>query len=448
MTRTIIQLYRGTTAQNDAFTGAAGELSFDTTLNQVRVHDGSTQGGHIISGKHPDLFDWKWADHELNDANWLRADTFSWQSGSFYKVAFNELFNDIYISTSWYASGHANVYTKSPTPAAGDTVYSDSACTTSVGTVTSYDELGNSIVYSGTTYTYNSNTYVTPTSETVEGYTVSVYTGHSGRKITIPSYETAVSNIYTATGIAWYYIIDVPNKRFKLPRTKHNKYKALLPVSTANSDTITTSNYPGMLIGGASGASGFQTNPHMLVMAGSARDVAQDYATTNVVSNSAWLPSNLKADTEQDTDQYKYLYFYVGNFTQTALENTAGLNASLFNGKADTDFGNTSMIDYVIEKQDPTALNGYTWYRKYQSGWVEQGGRVSGSNTAATINFPIAMADGNYYINGHVYGNTDQNTNWIKFGTRNTTGTTYVTGYGANNLWALTTVWEVKGKAA
>lgn len=29
-------------------------------------------------------------------------------------------------------------------------------------------------------------------------------------------------------------------------------------------------------------------------------------------------------------------------------------------------------VDYVIAMQRPTADNGYTWYRKYKSGWVEQ----------------------------------------------------------------------------
>tara|TARA_R100001443_G_scaffold65635_1_gene74857 strand:- start:1163 stop:3079 length:1917 start_codon:yes stop_codon:yes gene_type:complete len=43
-----VQLRRGTAAQNNAFTGAIGELSFDTTANQVRVHDGSTAGGFKI----------------------------------------------------------------------------------------------------------------------------------------------------------------------------------------------------------------------------------------------------------------------------------------------------------------------------------------------------------------------------------------------------------------
>ena len=42
---TILQLRRGTTAENAAYTGAAGEITVDTTLNKVLLHDGSTQGG-------------------------------------------------------------------------------------------------------------------------------------------------------------------------------------------------------------------------------------------------------------------------------------------------------------------------------------------------------------------------------------------------------------------
>lgn len=42
---TTIQLRRGTTTQHDSFTGSVGEITVDTTLNTVRVHDGSTVGG-------------------------------------------------------------------------------------------------------------------------------------------------------------------------------------------------------------------------------------------------------------------------------------------------------------------------------------------------------------------------------------------------------------------
>ena len=43
-----VQFRRGTATQNDAFTGAAGEVSVNTTNNSIRVHDGSTAGGHEL----------------------------------------------------------------------------------------------------------------------------------------------------------------------------------------------------------------------------------------------------------------------------------------------------------------------------------------------------------------------------------------------------------------
>lgn len=45
---TILKFRRGTTTQNNAYTGAAGELSIDTSLNKIRVHDGSTAGGATV----------------------------------------------------------------------------------------------------------------------------------------------------------------------------------------------------------------------------------------------------------------------------------------------------------------------------------------------------------------------------------------------------------------
>ena len=54
--------------------------------------------------------------------------------------------------------------------------------------------------------------------------------------------------------------------------------------------------------------------------------------------------------------------------------------------------------DYVIESQTPTAENNYTWYRKYKSGWVEQGGIGTISNNTYTANFPCTMIDTNYFV--------------------------------------------------
>ena len=42
---TQVQFRRGTSSENDAFTGALGEVTVDTTNDTIRVHDGSTAGG-------------------------------------------------------------------------------------------------------------------------------------------------------------------------------------------------------------------------------------------------------------------------------------------------------------------------------------------------------------------------------------------------------------------
>ena len=47
---TVLQFRRGTTAQNNSFTGSAGELSIDTDLEVIRVHDGSHPGGYPLIG--------------------------------------------------------------------------------------------------------------------------------------------------------------------------------------------------------------------------------------------------------------------------------------------------------------------------------------------------------------------------------------------------------------
>jgi len=47
---TQVQFRRGSTAQNDAFTGAVGELTVDTSLYVLRIHDSVTPGGVATVG--------------------------------------------------------------------------------------------------------------------------------------------------------------------------------------------------------------------------------------------------------------------------------------------------------------------------------------------------------------------------------------------------------------
>lgn len=51
----------------------------------------------------------------------------------------------------------------------------------------------------------------------------------------------------------------------------------------------------------------------------------------------------------------------------------------------------------LIEYRSQTTSSGYTWYRKYSDGWVEQGGMQNIGNSNRTVTFPIAMADKDAY---------------------------------------------------
>lgn len=342
MTRKL-QILRGTTAQNNAYTGAVGELTMDTDRNEVRIHDGQTVGGIKIGERNMPLLTPMWSDHILNDMSWLHADTFSWHSEDFYKAVYDHLAADIDGKTA--------------------------------------------------------------EEETVDNITVSFYRADDGHKICTPDQESNLVALYEATGVAWYYILDTDNKQFKLPRTKWG--------FTGLRDSVGGYVAPGlpnitgvMSLVGASNSGFYSSYDSTSAIYASGSKNAQlnnqSGGTTNDRINIDAARSNAiygASDTVQPPATQMYLYFYVGSFEQSAIEQTAGITAETLNGKADKDLGNIpTNYDYVIESQLPTADNGYTWYRKYKSGWVEQGGDgISVAETnSKTVTLPIPMEDTRY----------------------------------------------------
>lgn len=71
------------------------------------------------------------------------------------------------------------------------------------------------------------------------------------------------------------------------------------------------------------------------------------------------------------------------------------------------DAGGSSAIDEIIDYQLPSAGNNYTWYRKYQSGWVEQGGEATFTANGNSITLPVAMADTHYVVQLTTLQNTN-----------------------------------------
>lgn len=125
--------------------------------------------------------------------------------------------------------------------------------------------------------------------------------------------------------------------------------------------------------------------------------------------------------------------------TCTAITSQVAANTSAING-----------ADYVVESQLPTAQNNYTWYRKYKSGWVEQGGLVESTSTdyqEQTVLLPVEMTNERYTVS--ITAMTGYN------GTMEARGYSYylptatsfkVAPQAKIYTWGI--AWEVKGMAA
>ena len=190
------------------------------TVRQVHQYNGTK-----LPLFYPSRFPWV-----ANNIEWLRADTFSWQSGEVYSAAYAELVS------IYNAEGGANE------------------------------------------------------TETIGAYTITYKRCANGMKIADASQQSVIMNIYAATGSAFYFILDLENTRFKLPRTKYS------------------------LVGYEDGLG-------------------------NYVSSEASTGNGVKVAGNQS-----YLYFYMGTYNQSAIDNTAGLNTELFAGKADVDLSNLSDV--------------------------------------------------------------------------------------------------------
>lgn len=226
-----------------------------------------------------------WSDHLLNDISFLRADTFSWQSGEVYVAAYQHLQTDI--------EG------------------------------------------------------VTAESETIGNVTITFYRATDGHKIVLANMEANVTSIYNATGVAWYYILDTTNTRFKLPRTRYSfvgvrdSVGNYVPESLPN---ITGGIYTGHGLGlfGPDTATGAFNRNYNEYQSRAGNEGSSIYAQGFDFNASRVSATYQDGAPVQQRATEMYLYFYVGNYEQTAVEQTAGLNTELFNGKADVDLSNAN----------------------------------------------------------------------------------------------------------
>jgi hypothetical protein len=70
--------------------------------------------------------------------------------------------------------------------------------------------------------------------------------------------------------------------------------------------------------------------------------------------------------------------------------------ASQMQAKAQLDLANVvSSVDFVVESWSDDNGN---WYRKYRSGWIEQGGLADSPSNLAEVTLLNEMADTNYHV--------------------------------------------------
>lgn len=221
-----------------------------------------------------------WSDHLIYELSYLCADPFSWQDGNVYSAAYNHLVADIE---------------------------------------------GKSIITEGL---------------------ITYYQADDGHKIATAVSHDAVANLYDETGVSWYYILDVENHRFKLPRTKYafsgwrGDVGEYIPESLPN---ITGSlAFRGSAIESAT------------AYEGAFAPVASTGRTTTSLSTTGSGPTYTgRFDASRSSAAYQtdapvqqrgtqmYLYFYVGNYTPQAIEQTAGYAQTLTELKADKDLANS-----------------------------------------------------------------------------------------------------------
>lgn len=420
------------------------------------------KGNKIVSGRGKNgtgfaLFTPKFFDYILNNPSWLRADTFSWHSGELYKSAYEHLVLDlteIVRLYAWETSDGDVFYTKTSSPAVDDELYYSNGVyakayiitvDTSSGTLTWENErsrTGTATRKVDLDTSYNIN--ISSSTETVGSTEITFYRSIDGHKIVLADQEDNVSAIYRATGVAWYYILDAENKRFKLPRTKHaftGLHNSVGGYVEAGLPNIKGS-LSGVRVGSWKAEGAFEETEHTSTTSQTMTNHLNQADVTIKLNASKSSKVYGNSDTVQPPSTQMYLYFYVGNTVINQTEVDVGAITERLNGKQDV-LGNN--VDYVVE----TFRDGANWYRIYKSGWVEQGGNIpfaaTGSWAAGNITFLKPMADTNYYLNGR--GNwSDRQSCDLGVNSKTTTGCNVTVAI--NTLTTENGAWYVCGQGA
>ena len=344
------------------------------------------------------IFDHKFSDHLLNDPSWVRSDTYSWQDGGIYFTAYEELEKE-----------------------------------------------------------FNSNTELS--TDTYEDINVSYYKSVNGLKICLPDQSDAIEQLYANTGVAWYYIIDTENKRFKLPR----KVSETLDLNTI----AVVGN--GMTLGFTDGSqfAGLSSNSDQLGYfspsnygkpVGSSQETStfRDRATIGITTDpeKSGIIADLSTIGYKEVTEQTYLYFFMGDTLRDARiidVNAVVENQTNVTNELDALKNLLATIDYVVESKVATDEDS-TWYRLYKSGWIEQGGYEDNPNESQplTVNLLKPFVSTNYSItlgNSNI-GFSATQSRIVKILSKTTDTITFTGPYDNAANGDFKFYWEAKGQGA
>lgn len=324
------------------------------------------------------LFTPTWFDYVVQDESWLRADDFTWHDGTVYTNGYNHLVADI-----------ANI---------------------------------------------------SPQTETIGSYTITYYLAQDGHKIILPDMEITATNIYNESGVAWYYILDTTNQRFKLPRENPAR-EELIQVVRAKGNGTTLGLTDGTNTAGTKGIYAGNTYP----LIGTQSNYGSSVGTADTTNVSFGLDklvgittdstkSGIISDMKDSTSVYKgkqYLYFYVGQFSQTATEQSAGITTSQLNQKVDV----SDLVECKVVVESYS--NGTNWYRVWSDGWIEQGGE----STTNTVNLLKPYTTTNYSVQISFRGSTNATPYFSAISVNTKAVDSFVYGYDTS----VTRVWYACG---
>lgn len=159
----------------------------------------------------------------------------------------------------------------------------------------------------------------------------------NGWKIVSSSNAGYVQDMYESTGVAWYYILDTTNQRFKLPRTKYGFVGLRDAVGKYVPESLPNITGGGLWWESSSSPEGQVNGAFYLSTDGGHRGAnGSDYDNLVVnfdASRSSSAYQN-NASVQQRATQM-YLYFYVGNTVRNQTEIDVGAITETLNNKLD-----------------------------------------------------------------------------------------------------------------